>query len=190
MPRPENDLKRLHAETSSSESYPIRLTPEGDSDGSDLELDNHEVHESYELQSREKQSSGNHTWSPSEAAANLGDRSARRASISTVQSFMLYTPDEEKAIIRKFDRRLVLFVALLYMLSFLDRSSKYSAWQGLREQEEKLWLRSAVVVLERIHGGRRDCEPSGLQNSQGAASVRGSSTVYCVLSPSSCTDTI
>ena len=49
----------------------------------------------------------------------------RRESDSTVHSFMLYTPDEEKAVIKKFDRRLVLFVALLYMLSFLDRSSMY-----------------------------------------------------------------
>ncbi len=47
----------------------------------------------------------------------------RRASASTVHSFMLYTPDEEKSVIRKFDKKLVLFVALLYMLSFLDRSS-------------------------------------------------------------------
>ena len=47
----------------------------------------------------------------------------RRGSSSTVQSFMLYTPDEERSVIKKFDRRLVLFVALLYMLSFLDRSS-------------------------------------------------------------------
>lgn len=34
-----------------------------------------------------------------------------------------YTAVEERAVVRKFDRRLVLFVALLYMLSFLDRSS-------------------------------------------------------------------
>lgn len=42
---------------------------------------------------------------------------------STVASFQLYTPDEEATVRSKFDRRLVLFVALLYMLSFLDRSS-------------------------------------------------------------------
>lgn len=47
----------------------------------------------------------------------------RIGSVSTTQSFMLYTPDEERAVISKFDRRLVLFVAFLYMLSFLDRSS-------------------------------------------------------------------
>jgi hypothetical protein len=35
-----------------------------------------------------------------------------------------YSVEEEKAIVRKFDKRLVLFMALLYMLSFLDRSSQ------------------------------------------------------------------
>ena len=48
----------------------------------------------------------------------------RRRSDGTEQSFVLYTPDEEQAVIKKFDRRLVLFIALLYMLSFLDRSSR------------------------------------------------------------------
>ena len=38
-------------------------------------------------------------------------------------SFVPYTPDEERSVIKAFDRRLVLFIALLYMLSFLDRSS-------------------------------------------------------------------
>lgn len=37
---------------------------------------------------------------------------------------VLYTPDEEQAVLRKLDRRLVLFMALMYLLSFLDRSSK------------------------------------------------------------------
>jgi len=61
-----------------------------------------------------------------EGDADSGPRSrARRASASTVASFQLYTPDEERAVVRKFDRRLVLFVALLYMLSFLDRSSAF-----------------------------------------------------------------
>lgn len=34
-----------------------------------------------------------------------------------------YTAEEERIVVKKFDRRLVLFMALLYMLSFLDRSS-------------------------------------------------------------------
>lgn len=35
-----------------------------------------------------------------------------------------YTEDEERAVVRKFDRKLVLFLAFLYLLSFLDRSSR------------------------------------------------------------------
>lgn len=37
-----------------------------------------------------------------------------------------YSPEEEREVIKRFDRRLVPFLALLYMLSFLDRSSEYS----------------------------------------------------------------
>lgn len=48
----------------------------------------------------------------------------RTGSVSTTQSYQLYTPTEEKALLQKLDRRLVLFVSLLYMLSYLDRSSK------------------------------------------------------------------
>jgi hypothetical protein len=47
-----------------------------------------------------------------------------RFSIDSVQSFELYTPDEDRAVLRKLDRRLVAFMALLYCLSFLDRSSE------------------------------------------------------------------
>jgi hypothetical protein len=41
------------------------------------------------------------------------------------ESFMLYTPDEERLVLQKLDRRLVLLLAILYMLSFLDRSSTF-----------------------------------------------------------------
>lgn len=34
-----------------------------------------------------------------------------------------YTPEEESQVVKRFDRRLVPFLALLYLLSFLDRSS-------------------------------------------------------------------
>lgn len=36
-----------------------------------------------------------------------------------------YTAEEEKEVVKRLDRRLVLFLALLYLLSFLDRSSYY-----------------------------------------------------------------
>jgi hypothetical protein len=48
----------------------------------------------------------------------------RRASIDSAQSYELYTPDEDRAVLKKLDRKLVAFMALLYMLSFLDRSSE------------------------------------------------------------------
>ncbi|CAN9224386.1 unnamed protein product [Alternaria alternata] len=48
--------------------------------------------------------------------------SIRRASLDSVQSYELYTPDEDRRVLKKLDRRLVAFMALLYMLSFLDRS--------------------------------------------------------------------
>lgn len=43
-----------------------------------------------------------------------------------IRPFISYTRDEERAVVKKLDRRLVLFVAFLYMLSFLDRSSKHA----------------------------------------------------------------
>lgn len=35
-----------------------------------------------------------------------------------------YTADEERRVVKKFDRRLTLLMSFLYMLSFLDRSSE------------------------------------------------------------------
>lgn len=50
--------------------------------------------------------------------------SGRRPSIDSVQSYELYTPDEDRTVLKKLDRRLVVFMAFLYMLAFLDRSSE------------------------------------------------------------------
>ena len=47
---------------------------------------------------------------------------SRTASVRSTISIN-YTPEEEKAVLKKLDRRLALFMALLYLLSFLDRSS-------------------------------------------------------------------
>ncbi|OBT88309.1 hypothetical protein VE02_03406 [Pseudogymnoascus sp. 03VT05] len=105
---------------SGSSSRANRFTPEPDSGDSDFDDDDYDGHESIELQSQDKEAGF-------EAPLRTGDDGSyalpRRGSASTTQSFQLYTPDEERAVVRKFDRRLVLFVALLYMLSFLDRSN-------------------------------------------------------------------
>jgi hypothetical protein len=120
-------------EPSPNSSSTTRLTPESDSEeDSDLELG--EVGESFKLQRRgkdvEKATSADENDENDDDDDNNEEgvydghqRQHRRASVSTVQSYQLYTPDEERAVVRKFDRKLVLFVALLYMLSFLDRSS-------------------------------------------------------------------
>ena len=79
--------------------------------------------EMYEMEER-KGGSGYASDEERDAYDDAGRRGrGRRTSASTAASFQLYTPDEEKAVVRKFDRRLVIFMAGLYMLSFLDRSS-------------------------------------------------------------------
>jgi hypothetical protein len=108
---------------SSSASHTTRLTPESDSDDSDLDLYENELGRGVELQHRDPEKPRE-----TEHLDEAGDEDeeplfGRRGSISTTHSYRLYTPDEERAIVKKFDRKLVCFVALLYMLSFLDRSS-------------------------------------------------------------------
>lgn len=123
IPPPSGDPIADGEQSPSSNSTTTRLTPDSDSD-SDLELDDGELGESYKLQRRTKDVER----AVGEDEEEDAPRRARRA--SSVKSFELYTPDEERAVVRKLDRRLVLFVALLYMLSFLDRSSKLlSVWQ-------------------------------------------------------------
>ena len=109
----------------------------GSEDGSAMYVDEGgDLNESFELRdlhcSHGKSGSSSPDLSPELEDCNSDERrispgvhTSTIASASALQNVMLYTPDEEQSIIRKFDRRLVLFVALLYMLSFLDRSSMF-----------------------------------------------------------------
>ncbi|KAF2631141.1 MFS transporter-like protein [Macroventuria anomochaeta] len=63
---------------------------------------------------------------------------ARRLSFDSVQSYELYTPDEDKTVLRKLDRRLVGFMALLYCLSFLDRTNIGNARIAGMQEDLKL----------------------------------------------------
>jgi hypothetical protein len=68
-------------------------------------------------------------------------RRLRSGTSASAASFQLYTSDEEQAVVKKFDRKLVVFVAVLYMLSFLDRSSalifyKYSNLDETKSSDE------------------------------------------------------
>lgn len=109
----------------SSSTSNARLTPDSDSEDSDLDMG--DVGESFKLQHRPRDAEKGDIAEDGEedSEEEYHDRGGRRASVSTTHSFQLYTPDEERAIVKKFDRKLVLFVALLYMLSFLDRSSMF-----------------------------------------------------------------
>lgn len=113
--------------SSSNSPTNTRLTPNSDDeDGSDADLeDMQESGESYRMHSRPwgKQTSGDDVEEDEEEDFKRSTSTRRRGSASTIQSYQLYTPDEERAVVKKLDRRLVLFVALLYLLSFLDRSS-------------------------------------------------------------------
>lgn len=105
-----------------------RLTPDSDEDSEDSDLEIGELGESFKLQRRTKdveKRGALEEEDDDDDDMGYRDSGRRRASVSTVQSYQLYTPDEERAVVRKFDRKLVLFVALLYMLSFLDRSSLF-----------------------------------------------------------------
>ncbi|KAI0206445.1 major facilitator superfamily domain-containing protein [Astrocystis sublimbata] len=71
-----------------------------------------------------------------EEGRGMSRRSRGRLSdSSSVASFQLYTPDEERAVVRKLDRRLVLFLAFCYMLSFVDRSNIGNARIAGMEQD-------------------------------------------------------
>ena len=54
---------------------------------------------------------------------HLGDDDGKEEPIT--QRYDLYSPEEDKEVLKKLDRRVVLFIAFLYLLSFLDRSSGY-----------------------------------------------------------------
>ncbi|KAM3086247.1 hypothetical protein ACMFMG_000384 [Clarireedia jacksonii] len=105
--------------TSTTSTSAAHLTPDSE-DGSELYA---ETDESFQLRTRHSEKEVDDDSTDDEADGGYHDGRRRRGSISTVQSYQLYTPDEERAVVRKLDKKLVLFVAFLYMLSFLDRSN-------------------------------------------------------------------
>lgn len=146
MPPDRQDVLPVRASspgsTASFEStHASRLTPGSDSDddGDDLgaleEADGLELTEFSSSATRSKhglparhqadpatESGGEEAGDDSDGDDGEAATSSHRRR-SSVASFELYTPDEERAVRRKLDTRLVLFVALLYMMSFLDRSN-------------------------------------------------------------------
>ncbi|KAH6659569.1 major facilitator superfamily domain-containing protein [Truncatella angustata] len=96
-----------------------------------------EVGEAYELQERQDQTPNvdhGHDHEHDGEVDRIGDY-RRRLSSSTAASFQLYTPDEEQSVVRKFDRKLVMFLSVCYMMSFLDRSNIGNARLAGMEQD-------------------------------------------------------
>lgn len=122
------------ARGSGSRSPTLRkvTTYESESGDSDFEsLDGLEAQQGYEL--TEFKASRRHDQAKVGASIGASDNGnnnivndAFPGDLGTYPKSKSFTFDEEETVRRKFDRRLVLFVAFLYMLSFLDRSSKSS----------------------------------------------------------------
>lgn len=121
----------------SSTSPPNRFTPDLDTEDDEegpYVLSGNDGVDGYEMKELGVREKDNHTdsrntahWSDAtygsddEEDGTWIDRTTSRR--TSVQSFELYTPDEERAVRRKLDTHLVIFVSVLYLLSFLDRSN-------------------------------------------------------------------
>ncbi|EME41104.1 hypothetical protein DOTSEDRAFT_178490 [Dothistroma septosporum NZE10] len=126
-------IEDYNGRTTDESSTSTRRTVDSDS-GDDVALNELEAEDGYELRTLDlTREDDDHKHTTAGAAEDDDQESEddetplaggrRRRRRSSAQSFELYTPDEERAVKRKLDTRLVLFVALLYMMAFLDRSN-------------------------------------------------------------------
>ena len=79
--------------------------------------------DAFELQTFKGGRLGDSTQEPDEGLSRRL-RPSSDSTVSSTESFELYTPDEERKVVRKLDLHVVTFMSFLYLLSFLDRSSK------------------------------------------------------------------
>ncbi|KAF2188095.1 hypothetical protein K469DRAFT_724694 [Zopfia rhizophila CBS 207.26] len=109
----------------STDDASTHLTPSDNTDSDDglTTAGDNDAGKSYKLRHLPPLRERNGTLRVDEAENTRFLPSPRRLSMSSAQSYELYTPDEDRAVLKKLDRRLVLFMALLYCLSFLDRSN-------------------------------------------------------------------
>jgi len=119
-------MDRLATSPSDESATSTRLTPESDSDNDTrTPLGLSGVDNNYPLQQFNRRENARLT------AVEVGDEGEekqsflRPAASHDVEHASQFSHAEESAVLRKLDRRLVSFMALLYMLSFLDRSSMF-----------------------------------------------------------------
>lgn len=138
----EDRLGVPHNGSSPESTSSARFTPDADSDDDDGEdvvagLEDLEQEEGYEMKelgsrkgSRKPKDAGpsrhiddQDSDDDDDLDHHTGERSTKHRRRSSTASFELHTPTEASRVRRKLDTHLVLFVALLYLLSFLDRSN-------------------------------------------------------------------
>ena len=101
---------------------PTGNTPESDSDD-DLTLYDKPT-ESGGIELRRLNHAHKSSPSDSDSSSSDDDGPSSRVRLKRVgTASKTYTDEEERTVLRKLDRRLVLFLSLLYLLSFLDRSN-------------------------------------------------------------------
>ncbi|CAK7239531.1 MAG: hypothetical protein STHCBS139747_000962 [Sporothrix thermara] len=117
------------SETPDEPSSAQLLTPQSSSSGSGSRSERQKknavsVEESGDGEAVEMQQlDGEHRSRQSRRRSSSLSPSSRTSSAVAAARRWPYSAEEERAVVRKFDRRLVIFVAGLYMLSFLDRSN-------------------------------------------------------------------
>ncbi|KAF2201743.1 hypothetical protein GQ43DRAFT_455567 [Delitschia confertaspora ATCC 74209] len=152
---------RESLESPSTDDAPTHLTPPSESDpdnDSGIDRDDHgrENHRMRNLSSVYAVNRGSREHYDGEDSKSDEDENFRpapgRDSIDSIANYELYTPEEDRAVRRKLDRRLVLFMAMLYCLSFLDRSNIGNARIAGLEKDLKLsskqyeWLLWAFYI--------------------------------------------
>jgi len=95
----------------------------GRSDSTHSGLARHDEHHSVTADGGAPRAPTEHDPSSNESEDEEEKRQTRLTRANTLSKD--YTEKEELAVIKKFDRKLVLFLAFLYLLSFLDRSSTH-----------------------------------------------------------------
>ncbi|KAI3402191.1 hypothetical protein diail_120 [Diaporthe ilicicola] len=116
--------------TSSASPAPDRMTPEGRSSSEHCLGEGHQDLAMGPLlsSSSSDDDDGDDDVYELRQQVEWGPRAMDDGARGHSRNVFTYTAEEERAVVDKFDRRLVLFVAFLYMLSFLDRSNIGNAY--------------------------------------------------------------
>jgi len=123
-------MYRLATNSSDGSATSTRLTPESNSDNdTQSPVGSRDVENSYPLQHISRHGSSKTTSAETEHEGEEKESFLRPAASHDVEHGSQFSDAEESAVLKKLDRRLVSFMALLYMLSFLDRSSMFPGQQ-------------------------------------------------------------